>query len=247
MRGKIGKDVDGRDVPPTVFSYALSKKTDKGIEFSAYHLDLEKRDLNDALLVQLREVANAYSLRRSGRLRFRFAEDPETDQLLDELKRVARALKMKGVKLDQIDDILSSISTPGKMVVDANGFLLFPECGHTCVMMNPLEKTVYLLLLQRPEGIEPDALVGYRRDLLRIYRHFTIFDDESTIENGIDNLLAENKQALYTHISRLNKRIEAALGERGSRPYKIQFRRHPEPGRYVIDIPAESVLWAQRF
>ncbi len=248
VRGKIGKDVNGQDIPPTVFSYANSKETgNKGIAFSAYYLDLKKKDLNEVLLIQLRDVANAYSLRRKGLLRFRFAEDPEADQLLEELKRVTRALKMKGVKPEVIDNILSSILVPGKMMVDANGVLVFPDCGNTCVILNPLEKTLYLFLLQHPEGIEPDALVGYRNEFLRIYLHFTIFDDESTIENGIDNLLSEDKKALYTHISRLNKKIETALGKRGSGPYKIQFCRHPEPGRYLIDIPADFIRWAHRF
>ena len=247
VRGKIGKDVNGQDVPPTVFSYAISKETDRGIAFSAYHVNLDKADLEEAVLTQLYDVAKVYSRTRTSDIRFRIVEDPETSKLLEDFERAARALKMKRVKPDVIDKVLESISAPGELIVDMDGNLVLPDFGNVKIKMNPIEKALYLFLLQHPEGIEPDALVGHRKELLRIYRHFTIFEDEETIANSIDNLLSEDKGALYTHISRLNKKIESKLGERGARPYKIQFRRKPEPGRYLVDVPFDNIRWEQRF
>lgn len=67
VRGKIGKDGEGRDVHPTIFSYSPAKDTDKGTVSSAYHPYLEKKDSNETRPVQPRKVANSYSLKRSGR------------------------------------------------------------------------------------------------------------------------------------------------------------------------------------
>ena len=248
VRSKVGKDAHGRNVPPTVLSYAISKETDKGIAFSAYHVNLDKEELGEAVLTQLYDVARVYSRRSgSGSIRFRIAEDPETSKLLEEMERLARALKMKGIKPDVIDDLLSSLSKPGDLVVDMNGNLLVTDFGNVNIKLNPIEKALYLFLLQHPEGVEADAMVGYRKELLRIYRRFTIFDDDATIEDRLDNLLSEDKSALYTHISRINKRIKTKLGERGSLSYRIQFRRKPEPGRYLIDVPFDNIRWEQRF
>lgn len=86
---KIGKDVNGRDVPPTVFSYADSKKTDKGIAFSAYHLDLDKDRTGEALLLQLYDVARVYSRTTGSGTRSHVDKDPETAKLLDDFERCA--------------------------------------------------------------------------------------------------------------------------------------------------------------
>ncbi len=247
VRGKIGKDVNGQDVPPTVFSYAVSKETDKGIAFSAYHVNLDKADLEEAVLTQLYDVAKVYSRTRTSDIRFRIVEDPETAKLLEDFERAARALKMKGVKPDVIDKVLESLSAPGELIVDMDGNLVLPDFGNVKIKMNPIEKALYLFLLQHPEGVELDALVGFRKELLRIYRHFTIFEDEETIEISLDNLLAEDHKALWTHVSRLNKRLADKLGERGVKPYQIQCRRRPEPARYLVDVPFDNIRWEQRF
>lgn len=242
----IGKDVNGRDVPPTVLNFATSKETDRGIAFSAYHLDLDKKELEGTLFYQLFEVARAYS-RRSPFSSVDYSLDPEARKLRDEMIAIARALKLKGVKLSDLGSVIDIWVEPRGLVVDMDGNLVIPNYSNLLIRLNPLEKALYLLLLQHPEGVEPDALVGFRKDLLRIYRHFTIFGDDAIIENGIDNMLSEDKRALYSHISKLNKKIDNKLAAPLSMPYKIQFRRTPEPGRYIIDVPFDNIRWEQRF
>lgn len=254
VRGKIGKDVNGRDVPPTVLSFAASETTDRGIAFKAYHVDLEKDKTGEALLCQLLDVAKVYAVKE--RVSYSIVhlsdiipsyDDPEIVREIDEFKRSALALRMKGVKPSTLKDILTPTTLPCELTVNMDGNLVIYEVCDYVVKLNPIEKALYLLLLQHPEGIEPDAMVGHRKELLRIYRHFTIYEDEKDIETSIDNLLSEDKGALYTHISRLNKRIDTKIGKDFSGPYKIQFRRKPEPARYVIDIPFDNIRWEQRF
>ena len=242
----VGKDLNGRDVPPTVCNYAASKTTDNGIAFSAYHLDLEKKELEEALFCQLHEVAWAYSRRNSFDEVYELL-DPEAAKMKAQMELLARALKKKGVKLSELKDIFDIWDEPRELVVNMDGNLLIPNYANLLIKLNPLPKTLYLFLLQHPEGIEPDALVGYRKELLRIYRHFTLFGEDKDIENSIDNLLSEDKGALYSHISKLNKKIDKKLASSLSKPYKIQFRRKPEPGRYLIDVPFDNIRWEQRF
>ena len=242
----VGKDINGRDVPPTVCNYAASKTTDNGIAFTAYHFDLEKEELGEALFYQLHEVAWAYSRRNYVGDAYKIL-DPESARMKTQMEILARALKKRGVKRSELEDIFHIWDEPKELVVNMDGNLVIPNYANLLIKLNPLPKSLYLFLLQHPEGIEPDALVGYRKELLRIYRHFTIFGEDKDIENSIDNLLSEDKRALYSHISKLNSKIEEKLASPRSKPYKIQFRRKPAPGRYIIDVPFDNIRWEQRF
>ena len=242
----VGKDLNGQDVPPTICNYAASKTTDNGIAFSAYHLDLEKKELEEALFYQLFEVASAYSRKYlPGNVDYSFS--PETRKMMDQMMMLARAMKLQGVKLSDLGPLWGIWVEPRGLVVNMDGDIVIPNYANLLIKLNPIEKTLYLFLLQHPKGIEPDALVGYRKELLRIYRHFTLFGEDKDIENRIDNLLSEDKGALYSHISKLNKKIDVKLAASLSKPYRIQFRRTPRPGRYLIDVPFDNIRWEQRF
>lgn len=233
VRGQIGPDANGRDVPPTVLSKGQA----------AYHINLEKDGLEECILNELRDVARVYSKRES--IRFRIAhDDPETEGLLSEMERIARALKMKGVEPAIIDEVLAEVNRPGDLIVDQRGTLIIPDCGNAEIKLNPREKALYLFLLKNPMGVSPDRLPDCKKDLLSIYRHFTIFDDDGAIENSIDSLL-EDKGVLYTNVSRANNKIKAKLGENAGKPYQIRFSYRL--GVYLIDAASKSVSWEKHF
>ena len=104
--------------------------------------------------------------------------------------------------------------------------------------------TLYLFFLKNPAGVCPDRLPDCREELLDIYRRFTIFDDDDTIENSIDSLL-EDRGVLYTNVSRANNKIKARLGESAGKPYMIRFSH--QMGVYLIDAATKTVSWDIQF
>ena len=227
VRGQIGQDASGRDVTPTVLS--------KGN--AAYHINLDEGGLEECILNELRDVARVYSKRES----FRVAhDDPETEGLLIEMERIARALKMKRVEPTMLDNVLAEVNKPSSLIVNQRGNLFFPDCGGAVIKLNPREKALYLFLLKNPNGVSPDRFPDCKKDLLSIYRHFTIFDDEGTIENSIDNML-EDRGVLYTNVSRVNNKIKAKLGVSAGSPYIIRFSHRL--GVYLIDAASKAVNW----
>ena len=233
VRGQIGQDANGRDVPPTVLSKGQA----------AYHINLEKEGLEECILNELKEVARVYSKREPIRFRMVY-DDPETEGLLSEMERIARALKMKGVEPAVIDEVLAEVNKPGSLIVDQRVNLVIPDCGGALIKLNPREKALYLFLLKNPMGVSPDRLPDCKKDLLSIYRHFTIFDDEGAIENSIDSLL-EDRGVLYTNISRANSKIKEKLGESAGKPYQIRFSYRL--GVYLIDAASKTVNWQKQF
>ena len=112
------------------------------------------------------------------------------------------------------------------------------------IKLNPREKALYLFMLKNPNGVSPDRLPDCKKDLLSIYRHFTIFDDEGAIENSIDSLL-EDRNVLYTNVSRANNKIKEKLGESAGKPYQIHFSYRL--GVYIIDAASKTVNWQKQF
>lgn len=237
--GTIGPDVYGEDVPPSLISNRISKPTKNGYAFSAYHLDVSFLQSDDAMMLQFAEVAEIYSRKRAIDYRTK-SEDPEVVDLLYEMERIARALKVKGVKPELFDEMLDSLQKPGVLKVGACGEISLPDYGGLEIKLNPMERTLYLFMLRHPEGVLPDALVGYRKEILNIYRDHTVFDDNDTIENIVDSFLAENKSVLYANVSRIKKKFEKKLGDKIARNYVIT---RDQDGLYRITLPKEYIHW----
>lgn len=239
----IAGDINGKPIAPTLCSNHISKPTRSGIAFSAYHLDVSALDSAELMLSQFRDVANVYS-RRNAINYHEKSEDPEVLDLLYEMERIARALKMKGVKPEVFDDMLRSLEKPGSLTVSDRGDILLPDFGNVEIRLNPVEKTLYLFMLQHPEGVLPDALVGFRKDILRLYRLHTIFDDNDAIEITVDSLLAEDKNVLYSNVSRIKDKFSKKLGSRIAANYVIV---RDKDGAYRISLPQEYITWKERF
>lgn len=254
VRGKIGKDIHGRAIPPTLLNYGKSTETDGGRSFSAYRVELNKDIPEYSFLLELMDVASKYSRISRSRteydereiVRNRFATyDPETEKLLREMERVTSELKGRNVKPADIEEILAPLFAPGGIKVDARGNLFIPDRKGVTITLNPREKALYLFFLRHPEGVATDEMEDHRDELLQIYRKFTIFDDEDAITHSIDTLL-EDRNALYTNVSRINNKIKTVIGERVCQAYLLRFVRQPglfRSGTYRVLLPAESIHW----
>ena len=239
----VKADINGDPIAPTLCSNHISKPTRNGIAFSAYHLDVSALDTDGLMLTQFRDVAKIYSRRNAISYQER-SEDPEVIDLLYEMERIVRALKMKGVKPEVFDDMFESLEKPGSLKVSERGDISLPDFGNVMIKLNPMEKTLYLFMLKHPEGVLPDALVGFRKDILNIYRHHTIFDDDVTIEISVDSLLAEDKNVLYSNVSRIKDKFSKKLGTKIAANYVIV---RDKDGAYRISLPQECIDWDGRF
>ena len=104
---------------------------------------------------------------------------------------------------------------------------------NTQVYLNPMERTLYQLFLNHPEGISADTLPLHWQELYRLYAHESVFDDKKLMLSTIGNLCSESKTIFYTNISRIKHKFINALGPRQAKHYIIL--RHPD-GRYRIKM-----------
>jgi len=210
--------------------------------FEAYHLDLSCLDTEYMMMDQLRRIAKAYSRKEAIDYK-RVAQDEETGAMLSEMERLARALKLKGVKTQIFDDMIASLEQPSPLVIDWRGHVVLPEFGNMQIRLNPMEKTLYHFFLNHPEGILADALVGYRKQLLRQYRAASVFDEWELAENAIDALLDEDKKTFYINVSRIKTKFTSKLGDRIAAHYIIKKN---DAGVYKIALSEDMVSYENK-
>ena len=93
--------------------------------------------------------------------------------------------------------------------------------GSATVYLNPVERTLYKLFINHPEGITTDALPSYRQELYTLYSHESVFDNKRLMCDTMASLCAESHTIFYTTISRIKKKFQDALGKRKAHSYII--------------------------
>lgn len=107
--------------------------------------------------------------------------------------------------------------TPGQRRGD---FLLPGESVK--IYLNPIERTLYRLFLNHPEGIATDALRRHKEELHTLYNHETVFENKHQIETTMESIMSENKNLFYTTVARIKKKFVTELGSRKAAPYIIK-------------------------
>ncbi len=88
--------------------------------------------------------------------------------------------------------------------------------------LNPIERTLYQLFINHPEGIRADALSLHWQELYRLYAHESVFDDKQLMLSAIENLCGQSKIVFYSNISRIKCKFTSVLGTRKASPYIIK-------------------------
>ena len=89
----------------------------------------------------------------------------------------------------------------------------FPELGDLEVNLNPLEKTVYLFFLSKPEGVQLSHVQDYKNEIFEIYSRVSNSGSQESIQSRIDDLVDPSSNSISEKISKIRKKFNEALGE----------------------------------
>lgn len=208
---------------------------DDSISYLSYHINFDFVNQNN-ILQQFRTIAMAYSQLESTESYFNNELiDTEAAYMLSQMETCARALKMKGIRTDVIDEMLMALEAPVHMEVN-HDYLLFPELGHLRIGLNPMEMALYILVLNHKEGIVRTNMKYYRSEMMNIYSRTTVYGDWETIEATVDSICLNN-EILYPNISRIKHKIICAMGEKLGSFYFIK----KVDDKYVISLDRNFV------
>lgn len=163
--------------------------------------------------------------------------DDDTAALVLAVKGLLKDLRERGLNDDEIDALVRR-NGPGRIVLDRNGILTLPDYGDVKIYLNPIERTLYTLLLRYDKGIAADDIWMYYDELCDIYRRQTVYDDPDQIEAAVDALCDDDRATLQTNISRIKRKLVEKVGKIAADQYAIVRGRD---GVYRIAVSRDLV------
>ena len=164
--------------------------------------------------------------------------DDDTKALVLAVKDLLRDLRARGLNDDAIDSLIRR-DGPGRVVLDKCGILTLPDYGNVKIYLNPIERTLYTLLLRYNQGISPDDIWMYYDELCGIYKSQTIYCNPDQIEAAVDALCDDDRATLQTNISRIKRKLVDKVGKIAAEQYAII---RGKDNIYRIAVPRDLVV-----
>ena len=124
--------------------------------------------------------------------------DEESMVLMMKVKEMINQLRLRGIKQYVLNSLVREERRLSQLVVTNEHRLFLPDYDNVEIVMQPLQKAVYLLFLNHPEGILFKCLPDYREELANLYmmiirRKGSVRADKSldAVTNPLNNSINE--------------------------------------------------------
>lgn len=148
----------------------------------------------------------------------------QIEELKSSLNTCKAKLKEFGMRDPDIEEMLSGIDNlPGLCIKNHKQIYLCDSTGNTeCeVRMSPLDKAVFFLFLNHPEGINFSYLPDYRQELLSIYRSLMNCRTTAEIEGSVMDVTDPTKNSINEKCARIRRAFVSLLGQYKAENYCV--------------------------
>lgn len=159
--------------------------------------------------------------------------------LIKEMQEKVRMLKAYGMTEEEIISRLFCCHPLPKLMISRN-YRIFLGDERVEVHMEPLVKSVYLLFLKHPEGINFKDMPDYREELARIYDRVRPWGLTDRAMQSIEDVTNPLLNSINEKCARIRKVFASMLDRSIAEQYYIKGER----GRVKkISLPRELVVW----
>lgn len=232
----------------TEAAYALSdaqKRTNRNVT----EAPLSKYEIEETVEIGIvkEEETLEYTSRNDGidkdvRFCIRRHDDEEPQEIRDmkvKLAELSKKLRECGVPQEIINSLVSTETHDVKLHITSDYRILLPEFDNREVVMGPLPRALYILLLRHPEGVYLKELSDYRDELLDIYTK-TSNRTTAVLSKSIDSLVDPLDNSVNEKRTQANKSFRSVLSESIAKLFEISG----EKGELKrIDIPPQNIEW----
>ena len=114
------------------------------------------------------------------------------------------------------------LSPLSKLIIDKNKEIYLPDFENTQIKLNPLEKTLYMLYLFHPKGIEISSLCDYKTEMYEIYSRISTRGDIFEMRSKIERMADVTSNSASEKISKIKEKFVAAIGSELAQNYYIK-------------------------
>ena len=169
-------------------------------------------------------------------------EPDEVPQILAELQEKVRKLRLNGVSLLTIHELIDKGEPLSRMVITPDYRILLPDYNNIEIRMGDLPKALFFLFLRYPEGIALKSLPDYYTELMNIYRQFRPVMDEARMDVTITKVVNPLGNAINENLARIRRAFVEQFDERLARNYFITGERG---GKYMIPLDRDMIEWQE--
>ena len=120
------------------------------------------------------------------------------------------------------------------LYLDDDGNIMLPQYRNIVIQLDPLPKSLYVLFLYHPEGIELKNISDFREELETIYRWVSRRNNPTVINRVIDEITIPHNNTIYKNISIIRSAFYDVLPIAVARHY-IPLRRSGEDNLLTLD------------
>lgn len=110
-------------------------------------------------------------------------------------------------------------ASPTLLYIDDMYNIVLPTQGNAVIKMEPLPKSLYILLLRHPEGIILKNISNYRHELEFIYRRVSTRNNNTVIKRLMTQITIPHNNMLHKNISIIRTAFTTTLGSEAARNY----------------------------
>lgn len=155
--------------------------------------------------------------------------DGAVTTLLNSIKQDIETLRKFGISKKQIDDGMKVSGQLSQLVITDDHRILLPFYELE-VAMSPLPKSLYILFLRHPEGINFKDMPDYFEELLEIYMEISPRANLEKIRNSIERLCNPLDNSINEKCSRIKEAFTDFMSEELAQMYCITGQSRSKRG-----------------
>lgn len=166
----------------------------------------------------------------------------QTEKILSELYDTVQKLRLQGISLMAIHELIDKQEPLSKMVITPDYRIFLPDYNNIEIEMGALPKAVYFLFLRYPEGIVYKHMQDHYTELKNIYKQLRPNTDEARLNLTITKVVNPFGNALNENMARIKKAFFEKFDEHLAKNYIISG----EQGfQYSISIDRNLIIWEE--